>query len=142
MTRLLTAFLVAPFAVVPVLAVLFLPWALSRGGAGGLLGILLPAVIAAYPLLLIFGLPIHALLARQHWTRRRDYAVAGAVLGAGPVIGYCLIAMAFEANFSAAQAWRAVLRNAEWGAIGAVVFGSCATAVAITFHAILERRGV
>ena len=136
MTRTLAAIAAAPLAVIPVLAVLFGPWALSHGGMRSLAGILLPAVIVAYPMVILFGLPMHLALVGQRHTRWRDYAVAGALLGAVPVAGYVLLAVAFEAKFAVAAMGAALMRNAIWGAIGLVVFGLCSAAVAIAFRAI------
>jgi hypothetical protein len=136
MTRTLAAIAIAPLAVVPVLAIVFAWWAMARGGAAGLTGIIVPAVVVAYPLLILFGLPVHLALVQQRCTRRMHYAVAGALLGAVPVIGYCLVAIAFEAQFQLAAMGGALGRNLEWGAIGVVVFGLCSTAVALTFRAI------
>jgi len=136
MTRTLAAILIAPLAVVPVLALMFGPWALSRGGFTGLAGIIGPAVVVAYPLLILFGLPVHTALARQRFTRRSHYALAGALLGAVPVVGYCLVAIGFEAKFQLAAMGSALARNAEWGAIGVVVFGACSASVALVFRAI------
>ena len=72
--------------------------------------------------------------------RRRDYAITGALLGAVPVAGYVLVAVAFEAKFALAAMGPALARNATWGAIGVVVFGLCSAAVAIAFRAIAIRR--
>lgn len=136
MTRTLAAILIAPLAVVPVLAIMFGPWALSRAGLAGLMGIIGPAVVVAYPLVILFGLPMHAALVRQRCTRWAHYALTGALLGAVPVVGYCLVAIGFEAKFELAAMGSAVARNIEWGAIGVVVFGACSTAVALAFRAI------
>ena len=136
MTRTLVAIAIAPLAVVPVLAVLFGPWALANGGTRTLAGILLPAIIAAYPMTILFGLPMHLALVRQRCTRRRDYAVAGVLLGAVPVAGYVLVAVAFDAKFAVPALWPTLVRNATWGAIGVLVFGLCSAAVAIAFRAI------
>ncbi len=113
----------------PVLALLFGPWAIAHGGWRSLLGILGPAIVVAYPLVLLFGLPMHLALVRQRRTRARDYALAGSLLGAVPVLGYVVVAVAFEAKFAIAAMPRAAARNLEWGAIGVVVFG------------LLQRRG-
>lgn len=139
MTRTLAAIAIAPLAVVPVLAVLFGPWALSHGGLRSLAGILVPAVVAAYPLVIVVGLPMHLALVRQRSTRRRDYAIAGLLLGAVPVAGYVVVAVLFEARFAVAALGRAFTRNATWGAIGVVVFGLCSAAVALAFRAIAVR---
>jgi hypothetical protein len=139
MTRTLAAIAAAPLAVIPVLALLFGPWALGHGGMRSLAGILIPAVIVAYPMVLLFGLPMHVALIRQRHTRWRDYAVTGALLGAVPVTGYVLVAVAFEAKFAVAAMGAALVRNATWGAIGVVVFGLCSAAIAITFRAIAIR---
>jgi hypothetical protein len=140
MTRTLAAIAIAPLAVIPVLAVLFGPWAIAHGGMRSLAGILLPAVVVAYPMVLAFGLPMHVALVRQRHTRWRDYAVTGALLGAVPVAGYVLVAVAFEAKFAVAAMGAALVRNAKWGAIGVVVFGLCSAAIAIAFRAIAIRR--
>ena len=137
--RTLAAILIAPLAVVPVLAIVFGPWAIARGGLPGLAGIIVPAVAVAYPLLILFGLPLHAALVQQRCTRRAHYALAGALLGAVPVAGYCLVAIAFEAKFQVAAIGSAVVRNLEWGAIGVAVFGACSTAVALAFRALAIR---
>jgi hypothetical protein len=136
MTRTLAAILVAPLAVVPVLAIVFAWWAIARGGTAGLAGIIVPAVVVAYPLLILFGLPVHLALVQQRCTRWTHYGLAGALLGAVPVIGYCLVAIAFEAKFELAAMGGALARNLEWGAIGVVVFGACSLAVALAFRAI------
>jgi len=133
--RTVAAIVVAPLAVIPTLSVLFGPWALAHGGARSLFGILMPAVIVAYPLLILFGLPMHLALTREGYTRARHYAVAGALLGAIPVIGYVIVAVMFEAKFALAAMPMAAARNFEWGAIGVLVFGLCSTAVALTFRA-------
>jgi hypothetical protein len=134
MTRTLAAVAIAPLAVVPVLVVLFGPWAITHGGLRSLAGILIPAVVAAYPLVILVGLPMHLALVRQRCTRRRDYAVAGTLLGAVPVAGYVLVAVVFEAKFAPAAMGPAFVRNATWGVIGVIVFGLCSAAVAITFR--------
>ena len=137
--RTLTAIAIAPLAVIPVLALLFGPWALAHGGAPTLIGILMPALVIAYPMVVLFGLPMHLALVRQRCTRLRDYAVTGLLLGAVPVAGYVLVAVAFEAKFALSAMGPALIRNAEWGAIGVVVFGICSVAVAIAFRAIALR---
>ena len=138
MTQTLAAIALAPLAVVPVLIVLFGPWALAHGGWPSLRGILLPAIIVAYPLTILVGLPMHLALVHQRCTRARDYAIAGALLGAVPVIGYVIVAVVFEAKFVLAAMPRATMRNAEWGWLGVVVFGACSTAVALAFRACLR----
>jgi hypothetical protein len=140
MTRTLAALVIAPLAVVPVLTVLFGPWALAHGGTRSLAGILVPAIIVAYPMLILFGLPMHLALVRQRCTRWRDYAITGALLGAVPVAGYVLVAVAFDAQFVIAAMGRTFVRNATWGAIGMAVFGLCSAAVALTFRALAIRR--
>jgi hypothetical protein len=140
MARTLSAIVIAPLAVVPVLTLLFGPWAIGHGGLRSLLGILTPAVVVAYPMVILFGLPMHAALVRAGCTRWRDYAAAGALLGAIPVIGYVIVAIVFEAKFNVAALARAAARNLEWGAIGVVVFGVCSTAVAVAFRAFALRR--
>ena len=139
MTRTLAAVAVAPLAVIPVLLVLFGPWALAHGGARSLAGIILPAVAVAYPMVILFGLPMHLALVRQRRTRLRDYALTGVLLGAVPVVGYVLVAVAFEAKFAVSAMAPALVRNAEWGAIGVLVFGACSAAVAIAFRAVALR---
>ena len=141
MTRTLAAIAIAPLAVVPVLAVLFGPWALAHGGTRSLAGILTPAVVVAYPMVLLFGLPMHLALVRQRCIRRRDYAIAGVLLGAVPVAGYVIVAVAFEAKFALSALGAAFARNAEWGAIGVVVFGLCSAAVALAFRALAFPSG-
>ena len=141
MTRTLAAIAIAPLAVVPVLAAVFGPWALAHGGARSLAGILGPAVIVAYPMMILFGLPMHLALVHQRCTRWRDYAIAGVLLGAVPVAGYVIVAVAFEAKFAIAAMGPAFIRNAEWGAIGVVVFGLCSTAVATAFRATVFPSG-
>jgi hypothetical protein len=140
MTRTLAAIAIAPLAVVPVLVVLFGPWALAHGGTRSLAGILTPAVIVAYPMVILFGLPIHLALVRQRCTRWRDYAVVGVLLGAVPVAGYVLVAVMFDAKFEIAAMGSTLAKNATWGAIGVVVFGLCSAAVAMAFRAIAIRR--
>lgn len=137
--RTLAAIALAPLAVLPVLTVMFGPWAMAHGGWRSLGGILGPALVITYPLLILVGLPTHLALARQRCTRRRDYALAGVLLGALPVIGYLLVAVAFEAHFVPSAIPRAAARNVEWGAIGAVVFGACGAAVAVAFRALVMR---
>ena len=139
--RTLAAIAIAPLAVVPVLALLFGPWAMAHGGTRSLAGILTPAVIVAYPLLILFGLPMHLALVRQRCTRRRDYLIAGVLLGGVPVAGYVLVAVAFEAKFAIAAMGPAFIRNAAWGAIGVVVFGLCSAAVASAFRALVFPSG-
>ena len=138
--RTLAAIAIAPLAVVPVLTVLFGPWAATSGGMRSLAGILLPAVVVAYPMVILFGLPMHLALVRQRCTRRRDYAIAGVLLGAVPVAGYVMVAVTFEAKFAIAAIGPAFIRNAEWGAIGVVVFGVCSAAVALAFRALVRLR--
>jgi hypothetical protein len=141
MTRTLAAIAIAPLAVVPVLAVLFGPWAMAHGGARSLAGILTPAVVVAYPMVILFGLPMHLALVRQRCTRRRDYALVGVLLGTVPVVGYVIVAVAFEAKFVLAAMPPAFIRNAEWGAIGVAVFGLCSAAVALAFRALAFPSG-
>jgi len=138
--RTLAAIAIAPLAVVPVLAVLFGPWAIAHGGTRSLTGILVPAVVVAYPMVVLFGLPMHLALVRQRYTRWRDYLIAGVLLGAVPVAGYVLVAVGFEAKFAIAAMGPALVRNAEWGAIGVVVFGLCSAAVALAFRAAVRLR--
>jgi len=138
--RTLAAMAIAPLAVIPALVVLFGPWALAHGGTRTLTGIVVPAMAVAYPMVALFGLPMHLALIRAGCTRRRDYAIAGVLLGAVPVAGYVMVAVAFEAKFAIAAMGAAFVRNAEWGAIGVVVFGLCSAAVAIAFRAIAIRR--
>jgi hypothetical protein len=138
--RTLAAMAIAPLAVIPALVVLFGPWALAHGGTRTLTGIVVPAMAVAYPMVALFGLPMHLALIRAGCTRRRDYAIAGVLLGAVPVAGYVMVAVAFEAKFAIAAMGPAFVRNAEWGAIGVVVFGLCSAAVAIAFRAIAIRR--
>ena len=139
MARTLAAMAISPLAVVPVLLVLFGPWALAHGGTRSLAGILTPAVIVAYPMVILFGLPMHLALVRQRCTRWRDYAVVGVLLGAVPVAGYVLVAVMFDAKFEIAAMASTLAKNATWGAIGVLVFGLCSTAVAIAFRAIAIR---
>jgi hypothetical protein len=134
--RTLVAIAVSPLAVVPVLVLLFGPWAIARWDLGSLKGVVVPAVIVAYPMVILFGLPMHVALVGQRATAVRHYALAGALLGAVPVIGYCMVAIVFEAKFDVARLGTATVRNAEWGAIGVGVFGACSTAVAIAFRRI------
>jgi hypothetical protein len=140
MTRTLAAVVTAPLAVVPVLAVLFGPWAFTHGGVRSLAGILMPAAVVAYPMVLLFGLPMHLALVRQGLTRRRDYAITGALLGAVPVAVYVVVAVLFEAKFALPAMAPALVRNFAWGAIGVVVFGLSSAAVAIVFRAIAIQR--
>lgn len=62
-------------------------------------------------MVLIAGLPMHWALTWQQRTRVRDYAIAGALLGAVPVIGYVIVAVAFEAKFAVSAMSRAFSRN-------------------------------
>lgn len=134
--RTLAAIGIAPLAVLPVLTLMFGPWAMAHGGWRALIGILSPALVVAYALVILVGLPMHLALLRQRVIRRRDYALAGVLLGAVPVIGYLIVAIVFEAQFLPAAIPLATTRNFEWGAIGAVVFGACGAAVALAFRAI------
>jgi hypothetical protein len=134
--RTFAAVAAAPLAVIPVLIVLFGPWAIANGGVRSLLGIVGPALVVAYPLVILFGLPMHLALVRARCTRARDYAIAGALLGSVPVMGYVLVAVAVEAKFALSAISAALLRNLQWGAIGVVVFGACAVAIALAFRAI------
>ena len=138
MTRVLAAMTIAPLAVIPVLIVMFGPWAVAHGGWRSMSGILVPALVVSYPLMMLVGVPMHFALVRQQCTRARDYAVAGALLGAGPVIGYVIVAVMFEAQFAVSAIPRAAARNFEWGAIGTLVFGACSTAVALAFRAAVK----
>ena len=88
--------------------------------------------------MLVVGLPMHFALVRQSCTRPRDYALAAVLLGTVPVLGYVMVAVAFEAKFAIAALPRAAARNLEWGAIGVVVFGLCSVAVGMTFRAIAQ----
>ena len=128
------AIAIAPLAVIPVLAALFGPWTVAHGGLRSLLGIIGPALVVAYPMVILFGLPMHLALVRARCTRGRDYAIAGALLGTVPVIAYVLVAVAFEARFALSGMGPALLRNLEWGAIGVLVFGLCTAAVALTYR--------
>jgi hypothetical protein len=139
MTRTFAAIAIAPLAVIPVLTLLFGPWVIAHGGWRSLSGILTPALVVSYPLIVLVGLPMHLALVRQRCTRVRDYALAGALLGAVPVIGYVIVAIAFEAQFVLSAMPRATARNLEWGAIGVAVFGACSVAVAVAFRAIAVR---
>jgi len=134
--RTVAAIALAPLAIVPVLAIAFGPWAVAHGGTRSLAGILLPALILAYPLVVLAGVPMHMALVRHRYTRVADYAVTGALLGAVPVIGYLLVAIAFEAKFTPREIPHATARNLEWGGIGVLVFAACSTAVAMAFRAI------
>ena len=136
MSRVVAAIAVAPLAVIPVLLLMFGPWAVAHGGGRSMIGILLPALAVSYPLVLLVGVPMHLALVRQRCTRARDYALAGLLLGAVPVIGYVMVAVVFEAQFAPAAIPRAAARNLEWGAIGVAVFGLCSTAVALAFRAV------
>jgi hypothetical protein len=138
--RTVLAVAISPLAVIPVLLLLFGPWVIGRWDLRSLTGTLLPAVIVAYPSVILFGLPMHFALVRQRCTAWRHYAIVGALLGAVPVIGYCLVAILFEARFEIGRLAEATMRNLEWGAIGVVVFGACSAAVAIAFRAVAFRR--
>jgi hypothetical protein len=138
MMRVLAAIAIAPLAVLPVLMLMFGPWAMAYAGWGSLLGILGPALVVAYPLTFLVGLPIHLALVRQRCTRLRDYATAGLLLGAVPVIGYAIVAMVVEAQWAPSGIQRAAGRNIEWGGIGVVVFGACSAAVAMAFRAVVR----
>jgi hypothetical protein len=140
MTRVVTAVAVAPLAVVPILTVLFGPWAIGHGGLPTFAGIIWPALVVAYPMVVLFGLPMHLALVRQRATAWRHYAIVGALLGAVPVIGYVIVAIVFEAKFALSAMGAATARNFEWGAIGVVVFGLCSAAIATTFRAIAILR--
>src|ERR1051325_10301428 len=109
--RTLAAIAIAPLTVVPVLTVLFGPWAIAHGGAPSYLGIVGPALFVSYVMVLIAGLPMHWALTWQHRTRVRDYAIAGALLGAVPVIGYVIVAVAFAAKFAVSGLPRASARR-------------------------------
>lgn len=140
LTRLFAAIAMAPLAVIPILSVLFGPWAASHGGLRSWLGIVGPAVAVAYPLVILVGLPMHLALVRQRCTTWRHYALVGALLGAVPVMGYVVVAIAFEAKFALSALAGATARNLEWGAIGVVVFGACSVAVSLAFRALAIRR--
>ena len=133
--RTLAAIAIAPLAVIPILLLLFGPWAFSNGGLRTFTGIVGPALVVAYPLVILFGVPMHLALVRARYTRSRDYAIAGALLGGVPIIGYVLVAMAFEARFAPSAMGAALWRNLEWGAIGVLVFGLCGTAIAVAYRA-------
>ena len=137
----LAAIAIAPLSAVPVLALLFGPWALAHGGLRSLAGIVWPALIVAYPMVILFGLPMHLALVQQRFTRARDYAVAGVLLGAVPVLGYYIVAVMFEARFQLAAIPAAAVRNLEWGVLGAGVFGLCSAVIALVFRAIAIRPG-
>ncbi len=139
--RTLVAIAIAPLAVVPILAVIFGPWAIANGGLRSLLGIIGPAAVAAYPLVILIGLPMHCALVHARRTSLRDYVLTGLLLGTIPVIGYVIVAVAFEAKFALSGIPRAAVRNIEWGAIGVVVFGLCTVGVALTFRAIAVKPG-
>ena len=134
--RTLAAIAIAPLAAVPVLALLFGPWAIAHGGSRSITGIILPALVVAYPMVILFGVPMHLVLVQQRVTGARAYAIAGILLGAVPVIGYYVVAVAFEARFLPAAIPAAAIRNLEWGAIGVGVFGLCSAAIATAFRAI------
>ena len=136
--RVLAAIAIAPLAVLPILTLMFGPWAMAHGGWDSLLGVLTPAIVVAYPLVLVVGLPMHLALVRERCTRARDYALASLLLGTVPVLGYVMVAVAFEARFAVAALPRAAARNLEWGAIGVAVFGACSVAVGMTFRAIAQ----
>jgi len=137
--RTLAAIAVAPLAVLPVLAVVFGPWAITHGGVKTWLGIAWPALVVAYPMVALFGVPMHLALVRARCTRARDYAITGALLGAVPVIGYVIVAVAFEAKFAVSAMGTAVVRNLTWGTIGVLVFGLCSVAIALTFRTVVLR---
>ena len=139
MTRTLAALALAPLAVIPVLTLMFGPWAFAHGGWRSLSGILLPGIVVSYAVTLLVGLPLHLALVRQRVTRLRDYATVGVLLGAVPVIGYLMVAIAFEAGFAGAAIPRAAVRNLEWGAIGVVVFAASSAAIAVAFRAVALR---
>ena len=138
--RTLAAIAIAPLAAVPVLALLFGPWAIAHGGSRSITGIILPALVVAYPMVILFGVPMHLVLVQQRVTGARAYAIAGILLGAVPVIGYYVVAVAFEARFLPAAIPAAAIRNLEWGAIGVSVFGLCSAAIATAFRAIAIQR--
>ena len=138
--RTLAAIAIAPLAAVPVLALLFGPWAIAHGGSRSITGIILPALVVAYPMVILFGVPMHLVLVQQRVTGARAYAIAGILLGAVPVIGYYVVAVAFEARFLPAAIPAAAIRNLEWGAIGVGVFGLCSAAIATAFRAIAIQR--
>jgi len=138
MMRVLAAIAIAPLAVLPILTLMFGPWAMAHGGWRSLLGIVAPAIVVAYALVLVVGLPMHLALVRQRRTRARDYALAGVLLGAVPVFGYVVVAVVFEAQFAIPAIPRAAARNFEWGAIGVAVFGASSTAVALAFRAVVK----
>lgn len=138
--RTLAAIAIAPLAALPVVIVLFGPWALAHGGTRSLAGIVWPALVVAYPTVILFGVPVHLALARQRITGARAYIVSGILLGAVPVIGYYIVAVVFEAKFAPAAIPAAAVRNLEWGAIGVGVFGLCSAAIAMAFRTIAIRR--
>ena len=135
----LAAIAIAPLAAVPVLARCLGPGLLPTvaSAPGRIVG---PALVVAYPMVMLFGLPMHLALVHQRCTRWRDYAIAGILLGAVPVTGYYFVAVVFEAQFVPAAIPSAAVRNLEWGAIGVGVFGLCSAAIAITFRMIAIRQ--
>lgn len=139
MNRLLAGVLVAPLASAPVIALIFWRWASTHGGPTAFFPIVLQTLAVTYPAMVLFGLPIHLALARQRYRRWSHYAMAGALTGSVPVVGYCLVAIVFEAKFAVAGLSSATMRNAAWGGIGVVVFGAVTTAVAVAFWQVAVR---
>jgi hypothetical protein len=133
MLRSLFAVLLAPLAAVPVLAVLYGPWVVGDAGLGGLMPVAIGTLLVAYPTTILFGIPVHVILRRYRCTTLADYAAAGALLGGLPVVGYCIVAIVFEAKFAPGGIWQATVRNVEWGAIGTVVFAAGSAAVGASF---------
>lgn len=142
MPRLLLAVVLAPLAAAPMLAVLYGPWAWTEAGLNGLMPVLVAVLFVSYPATLLIGVPVHLMLARQRCTRLAQYLSAGALLGGLPIVAYCVVAIVVEAKFAPSGVWRATQRNAEWGAIGAVVFAAASAAVAAAFWwiAVRDRR--
>jgi hypothetical protein len=140
--RLLAGVLVAPLAAAPVIALIFGWWAWTHGGLATLGSITWQTLAVTYPAIVFFGLPVHLALDRQRYRRFAHYVTAGALLGALPVIGYTVVAIAFEAKFAISAIGRATVRNLEWGAIGVLVFGAVSAAVAAAFWLVAVRGTV
>lgn len=139
MNRLLPAAALAPLAVVPVLAVLYGPWAITAAGLSSLISVVVAALFVSYPATVLFGIPVHVILEKQRWRRLSDYVTTGALLGGFPVVVYCLVAIVVDAKFVPSGLWTATVRNAEWGAIGTVVFALSSAAVAAVFWRIAAK---
>lgn len=127
------AVVIAPLAVVPVLAVLSVP------RFDGLVQLVTGALLISYPAMILFGVPAHAVLRQSRYTSRFDYMLLGALLGGLSIAGYCVVAIAFDSHFSMDRLWWSITQNARWGAVGTLYFAACSAAVAAAFWYVAVR---